>query len=109
MEQKEETKEKRNIVFFDLLAKKDLHTPVTLSLKFQHEVGVETFLPDEIKRACEVSEIKGTPCNLRFYDLGEKKKLTIKDVSQFPSGELTEATEEEIKKCEKKLSEFNIL
>ena len=106
MEQKEETKEKRNIVFFDLLAKKDLYTPVTLSLKFQHEVGVETFLPGEIKRACEVSKIKGIPCNLRFYDLEEKKKLTIRDISEFPSGELTEATEEEIKKCEEKLLEF---
>ena len=36
-------------------------------------------------------------------------KLSIWSVSAFPSGELTEATDEEIKICINKLSEFDQL
>ncbi len=98
--------EKKNIVFFDVLNAKDVYTTTTLSLDFQHEIGVEEFLPKRIEEACEVSGIKGIPCNLRFYDIERKKKLTIKDIKQFPSGELTDASDEEIENAIKKISEY---
>ena len=111
MGQKEETKGKNNIVFFDIVngEMKDLYMPVTLSFEKLHETAIEDILPKQIDAACKNSGFTGVPVNLRFFDLKEKKKMTITDITRFPSGEVSNATDEEIQECEEKLSKSSQL
>lgn len=98
-----------NIVFFDIKdGPKNLYCTVPLSLQFHHEVGVESLLPLYI--GMKIKNVEGNLYNLRFFDMQSYRvmKLSIWSVSAFPSGTLSEATDEEIKICNEKLSEFEL-